>query len=147
MNEDGVAISSNTSCTAGGGSAMAADGAKGGAAGFFRTAGFFRGFLTARDELATLEAGGAGAAAAEASMAGGGRGGGRSREAGRNFPPARDERVRVGGSFSSQPSLLQVGKQFEGWSSKFFYGFESLEVLVYDFFSTKTVKKQLFLGV
>jgi hypothetical protein len=55
--------------------------------------------------------------------------------------------VRVGGRFSSQPLLLQVANWFEGWTSKFFYGFEGLEVLVYGVFSAKTVKKRLFLGV
>ena len=58
------------------------------------------------------------------------------------FPSrARGKRSAGWGSFSSQPSLLQVGKQFEGWTSKFFYGFEGLEVLVYGVFSAKTVKK------
>ena len=51
--------------------------------------------------------------------------------------------MRVGGRFSSQPLLLQVAKWFEGWTSKFFYGFEGLEVLVYGVFSAKTVKKSV----
>ena len=57
-----------------------------------------------------------------AGMAAGGSGG-RGREVGdgeKSFPRDDGTRVRVGVVFAPQPSLLQVGRGFEGWTLKFF---------------------------